>query len=470
MTSTNRNLGIIFIGAVIVRLGFNYLTGFIADDAFITFRYAENIAAGYGFVYNVGEKVMGTSTPLFTLILSLFAPLSIPLPAAALLVSLLSSGLTATIIYRFAQQLRFSHFAVIPAVCYILWPRSLPADTSGMETAFFTLLIIATFYYQNRQLRLYAVGMATLAAVTRPEGAGLLVLIMAANIIRDRANWRSYLLVPMVLIVPWLAFTFFYFGSPLPHAVVAKTALYSQFGIEPLWERVRLVTGFHKYYGYPLLAGALAGGWWLRKKQNYGGLEIIWMLGMAVFFILSPTRIFFWYIVPVYPVYLIFITASFQFFSDRLKLTASGLKTTSPLITFFLIIVLTASNYYPVINHRRTLQTLENVHRRIGDYLYAHTDPDDIIAAEDIGYMGYYSKRRILDRDGLISPVAVSYNRNGRYRDLIIDQKPDWLVCAVGSPISGFVNDSTFISKYKIETSFTFDALKYTVYSRLKTD
>lgn len=470
MTSTNRNLGIIFFSAVIVRLGFNYLTGFIADDAFITFRYAENIAAGYGFVYNVGEKVMGTSTPLFTLILSLFATLSIPLPAAALLVSLLSSGLTATIIYRFAQQLRFGHFAVIPAVCYILWPRSLPADTSGMETAFFTLLIIAAFYYQYRQLRLYAVGMATLAAVTRPEGAGLLVLIMTGNLIRDRANWRLYLLVPMMLIVPWLAFTFFYFGSPLPHAVVAKTALYSQFGIEPLWERVCLVMGFHKYYGYPLLAGALVGGWWLRKKQNYSGLEIIWMFGMAVFFIISPTHIFFWYIVPVYPVYLIFITASFLFFSDRLNLSATGLKTASRLITFLLIIVLTASNYHPVINHRRTQQTLENVHRLLGDYLYAHTDHDDIIAAEDIGYMGYYSKRRILDRDGLVSPVAVSYNRNGRYRDLIIDQKPDWLVCAVGSPISGFVNDTIFISKYKNETSFTFDALKYTVYSRIKAD
>ena len=38
------------------------------DDAFITYRYARNISNGLGFVYNYGEKVLGTTTPLFTLL------------------------------------------------------------------------------------------------------------------------------------------------------------------------------------------------------------------------------------------------------------------------------------------------------------------------------------------------------------------------------------------------------------------
>jgi len=37
---------------------------------FITFRYAEQIAKGNGFVYNIGEPVYGTTTPLFTILLS----------------------------------------------------------------------------------------------------------------------------------------------------------------------------------------------------------------------------------------------------------------------------------------------------------------------------------------------------------------------------------------------------------------
>jgi len=64
---------IIFSLAVASRLAFYLFTQFIADDAFITFRYAENIANGIGFVYNEGERLLGTTTPLFTLILAFFS-------------------------------------------------------------------------------------------------------------------------------------------------------------------------------------------------------------------------------------------------------------------------------------------------------------------------------------------------------------------------------------------------------------
>jgi hypothetical protein len=37
------------------------------DDAFITLRYARNFAEGQGFVYNRGETVLGTSSPLYAL-------------------------------------------------------------------------------------------------------------------------------------------------------------------------------------------------------------------------------------------------------------------------------------------------------------------------------------------------------------------------------------------------------------------
>ena len=37
------------------------------DDAYITYRYARNLATGRGFVYNPGEAVMGTTAPLSTI-------------------------------------------------------------------------------------------------------------------------------------------------------------------------------------------------------------------------------------------------------------------------------------------------------------------------------------------------------------------------------------------------------------------
>jgi len=448
MTSTNRNAGIIFLSAVIARLAFNYLTGFIADDAFITFRYAENLAAGNGFVYNLGEKVMGTSTPFFTLLLSLFA----------------------AVLYRFAQSLRFRHFAAIPSIIYILWPRSIPADTCGLETALFTLLVTSAFYFQHKQFRVYAVGMATLAAVTRPEGLGLLILLSIYNIYRDRHNLKAYILIPLIIILPWGLLSYFYFGSLIPHTVTAKLALYSRFGVEPWFDRLSLLLGFHKYYGFVMLAAAIVGGRWLYKKQYFGGTAIIWMLGTVAFYLLSHTHIFFWYMAPVYPIYILFCAAVIPFIFDKINCPARKCVTFASMVSVVIVIILLAGNYLPVKNHLETQKALDSVHRQIGYYFYAQTGVADIIAAEDIGYIGYYSKRTILDRDGLVSPEAVPYNRDGRYLELILDKKPDWVSLSHGSPISGFVDDSLFIDNYDLKKSFTFDRLKYSVYSRVRKD
>lgn len=46
------------------------------DDSYITFRYARNILAGNGFVYNPGEHVLGTTTPLYTILLVLLGALT----------------------------------------------------------------------------------------------------------------------------------------------------------------------------------------------------------------------------------------------------------------------------------------------------------------------------------------------------------------------------------------------------------
>ena len=61
------------------------------DDAPITYRYAENLAAGHGFVYNIGERILGTSTPLYTLLLAGLRVLGFSAQLASNAVNLLAS-------------------------------------------------------------------------------------------------------------------------------------------------------------------------------------------------------------------------------------------------------------------------------------------------------------------------------------------------------------------------------------------
>src|SRR3972149_2161670 len=64
------------------------------DDAYITFRYAENIANGNGFVYNIGEPFLGTTTPGYALLLAALHKLLpfTPIPHLGGLISVASAG------------------------------------------------------------------------------------------------------------------------------------------------------------------------------------------------------------------------------------------------------------------------------------------------------------------------------------------------------------------------------------------
>jgi hypothetical protein len=44
--------------------------GWRYDDPYITYRYAQNIGAGAGFIYNPAERTLSTTTPLFALVLA----------------------------------------------------------------------------------------------------------------------------------------------------------------------------------------------------------------------------------------------------------------------------------------------------------------------------------------------------------------------------------------------------------------
>ncbi len=454
MTSRDRNTAIIFLSTVAVRLLFHFYTGYTADDAFITFRYADNIIGGEGFVYNSGERVLGTTTPLFTLVLVLFGLIGMEVSRAALLVSLLCCGTTAVIIYRFADSLRFTRWSLLPVVLYILFPRLLPTDTGGMETALFTLLLTAAFYYQHRQMAVYGLAMATLAAATRPEGYLVLGILLVYNVIKRPGRLVSLLSVPAPILLAWVAFATLYFGSPIPNSVPAKLALYSRFGSMSPWDNLLLVIGFEHPLSLPLLALAIIGGWWLNKRQNYGLLEIIFMMGMVGGLAFSSTHMFLWYISPIYPIYLLFASAALPMLSERANLTGYRLTVVSQIALVTAAVVMSAAIYKPASYYRGYQHNLEIVHKAIGLYLRGHTDKDAVVAAEDIGYLGYFSERKIIDRDGLVSPEVVPYNRDGRYLEVIEDMKPDWVVASPQGPNSPFIDSLPFTSKYELREAF----------------
>lgn len=455
------------MSAIAARISFHLLTDFTADDALITFRYAENLISGHGFVYNAGDKVLGTTTPLFTFILSNFLLFKISLFDAALLISLICSGLTAIIIYRFAQHLRFAALSIFPALVYILWPRSIVADTSGLETSLFTFLIITAWYYQYRRLWFYSVALATLASVTRPEGFLLLAIVLIHNCLQDRRNFVAYVLIPAIIIIPWLLFSYAYFGTIVPSSITGKLALYSYLETDSPWQKLVYLLGLHSFLGWAMLAAVIMGSWWLYQKQNFGKLEIIWLMAMLAFYTISRTALFFWYVVPIYPLYIILASAALPSQWDRITARANQ----HPAVRIALAVVIAAGLIYmcygQVVYYKDYSRYLNEVHKAIGLYLNVSADPKDVVSAKYIGYTGYFSKLKVQDRDGMVNPAAAQYNRRGDYLGLVMDSLPEWVVAAPDRETEQFAAHPDFLSKYELVKSFGWEErVRHNLYRR----
>jgi hypothetical protein len=115
----------------------------IVDDAYITYRYALNIAHGHGFVYNPGEFVLGTTTPLYTLLLAVTGWLtkSDSYPTISIVFNALADTVGVVLLYDLARRL-FSHWlpATVIGLLWVVAPRSVTFAIGGMETSLFVTM------------------------------------------------------------------------------------------------------------------------------------------------------------------------------------------------------------------------------------------------------------------------------------------------------------------------------------------
>ena len=321
---------LVLAAALVFRSGAALLLGpHPFDDTFITFRYALNLAAGHGFVFNAGEQVLGTTSPLWALLLAGVRFLGAPLPEAALILSLLADAVTAILMWRLLTRLGFpARVALAGPLLFLALFDALSISRSGMEAPLFSALVMGVLTALATR-RFAVAGLAAgLAALTRPEGLALLPVLLLAGMIADPGpRWRRWLpavgLAAAVLAV-WGLFAVGYFGSPVPQSIVAKA---SHVANDPglvrfSWMNLALFATFGQYGGgiyertllqlnflLMALAGLGAVGLAVRALRERGGaaglrlvLLVLFPLGYTAGLALSHAFTWFaWYYGPIYP-------------------------------------------------------------------------------------------------------------------------------------------------------------------------
>lgn len=427
---------------------FRRYTHVTLEDAFITYRYAENLALGKGFVYNEGERVLGTTTPLLTMLLGLVGRVAgvhfIPRAATVLMsgVGLLAGLLTVPVLRRMGV-LAFT--AVLGMAIFLSSRLVLLTAVGGMETPLVLFFMALSFYLLLRRRPHAALVVCAFLLLTRIDGViWFAVLLAAASFQERRLPWRGLALAALIAL-PWFLFSIFYFDALLPHSIVAKRAI-GAWTSQPLFAPARMeafglwyveATGyrFNENMFFLWLLLLLAGAVTLWRKQDVRPAAFVLLafpLLYGAFLLTGRAPTFSWYLVPPLWCALLVATAGLQRLAVLFQTTAgSHLEWLAPMA--LVLLFLWTQNAGFAAYHRQFQANEYYTRRAVGLWLQEHTPPDSVVAMEAIGYQGYFSRRPILDLAGLVSPEVVRLRQTSSsnaesFHRVLATLQPDYLV------------------------------------------
>jgi hypothetical protein len=116
---------------------------FAVDDSFISYRFARNLADGFGLSWNPGSPPCeGYTNFLYVVVVAAFVRMGVPAPSAGLAVGIASSLALLVVAWRLVRPARWASLACAALAILWLWrPEPRIHASRGLETALFVALI-----------------------------------------------------------------------------------------------------------------------------------------------------------------------------------------------------------------------------------------------------------------------------------------------------------------------------------------
>jgi MFS family permease len=388
------------------------------DDAYITFRYSRNLAEGNGITFNPGEKVQGSSTPLFTLLLGLFGIIGM-IPSGSLTIGILSAlGTLALLIVasRFRTDEKAGWLAAFVLSTQLVW---ILLFVSGMETSLYSFVILAGLLITAKEKWNWTGGIVALCCLIRYDGALLGFSIFL--IVFWKAGWKKCLIEAFkafLIYIPWFIFAWIYFGHPFPQSVRAKM-LINCLSWSGLLNQYRVFLGLFPFW-YLWCPLAVWGSILILKRKDAWSVFPVWFFVYLMVFIIQRRAISFypWYLVPLFPP--LFLMAAFGM-SDIFSKIQEKIKIQKlfPALCVFLILIQSVNLVKMHHIFGQNAPHKEWKYIAAAKILSEVVKPGESILVGELGTLGWFLPENIIiDSAGLISPEISEIRR--RDRDALI--------------------------------------------------
>jgi hypothetical protein len=434
---------------LVAQIGFRS-TGFPLDDAWIYQVYARNLAQSGQWAFVQGQPSTGSTSVLWTLLVTPAYLIGIDGRAWTLglgVLSLIGAALAGA--YFFPEDkplLRLAAGLAVALEWHMVW-----AAVSGMETALFAAMLMGFWVWLQRRslspgahpvrqalvLGLWGGGLV----LARPEGivafgVGAVYVAVALKGWPDRMGWAIAAGLGLcVVIAPLLAFNLATGGTLWPNTFAAKQAEYAPLLGTPYL--VRLVSQVAAVWVGPqlvLVPGLLIV---LRKASLrrpsgwFSLLPLVWVgLHLGLYAARLPvTYQHARYAIPTIPPLIVVGLQGLHTFigskpSQRIvRALALAWPATAGILFPTFLVVLGAPAY------GRDVLFIQDEMVATARWVEQHTSPQSVIALHDIGALGYFSPHRIVDLAGLVSPQAITFiNDDQRLADFIRAEHADYLI------------------------------------------
>jgi len=427
MPLKKRVSGALMLAPACVAIGFaSWFGPYLVDDAYITFRYAVNFAGGHGLVFNPGESVLGTTTPLFALILGLAERVGWEAPAAARAICVASFGFCVLLVQVLAVRSLGLIAALGVGLCVACHPAMWFSANSGMETCLSMCAVFGGLLLIQRGAFGWAGAVGGAAFLLRPDGALVALLAIAAALIRKPRHAYRPTLAAGAVAAPWLIYAFRTYGGVTPHSIQAKQLIHPDTPLHILTTNFEHLT--HGLGMQIVLVAAAAGLAYSVWKERGMLLVGVWM--MLYLAGLSSSRIaanFPWYVTPIHPA-LALLAASgvaglvrgFRRGPSEINRTrVEALRLAAPGVFLLIAAMCFRGGLLDLWKPDQPSGPRVAEYLHIGEIIAERSEPGDVVLVGEVGAMAYaMPEQTILDSAGINSPAVYEGRRRDRERSL----------------------------------------------------